>query len=192
MTFILIGIVSLPILLLIFLNLFPNAGLKNKWLFTVPIYSVSALSYILLLSRIFLPNPNFYQELIFKWLPINTSYLQLSFSINNQILILFAAFSTIFALKTLFNYKDRYNLSSDKSHLSMIYQNNITYGFFISGLILLFSNSLLLFYVSQLILSGIIVYQHVYFISSSDRPSNRSLYFIWLIVFDLLFFLAIL
>jgi len=192
MTFVLIGILSLPILLLIFLNLFPNAGLKNKWLFTAPIYCVSALSYILLLSRIIQPNPNFYREIIFKWLPINTSYLQLSFSINNQILILFAAFSTIFALKTLFNHKDGSNLSSDKSHLSTIHQNNITYGFFISGLVLLFSNSLLLFFVSQLILSGAIVYQHVYFISNSDRSSKGSLYFIWLIVFDLLFFLAIL
>jgi len=192
MTYVLTGILSLPILLLIFINLFPHAGLKNKWLFTFPIYSVSALSYILLLSRIILPNPNFYRELIFKWLPINMSYLQLSFSINNQILILFAAFSTIFALKILFYYKDGYSISSDKSHLSMIHQNNITYGFFISGLILLFSNSLLLFFVSQLILSGIIVYQHIYFISNSDRPSNGSLYFIWLIVFDLLFFLAIL
>ena len=192
MTFVLIGILSLPILLLIFLNLFPNAGLKNKWLFTVPIYSVSALSYIFLLSRIIQPNPNFYRELIFKWLPINTSYLQLSFSINNQILILFAAFSTVFALKTLFNHNDGYNLSSGKSHLSTIHQNNIIYGFFLSGLILLFSNSLLLFFVSQLILSGVIVYQHVYFISNSDRSSKRSLYFIWLIVFDLLFFLAIL
>lgn len=192
MIFVLIGILSLLILLLIYLILFPHTGLKNKWLFTAPIYSVSALSYIFLMSRIIQPNPNLYRELIFKWLPINTSYLQLSFSINNQILILFAAFSTIFALKTLLNHKDGYNLISEKSHLSMIHQNNIIYGFFISGLILLFSNSLFLFFISQLTLSGVIVYQHVYFISNSDRSSNRLLYFIWLIVFDLLFFLAIL
>ena len=192
MIFVLIGILSLLILLLILFNLFPSIGLKNKWLFTAPIYSVSALSYIFLMSCIIQPNLHFYRELIFKWLPINTSYLQLSFSINNQILILFAAFSTIFALKTLFNHKDEYNLSSEKSHLSMIHQNNIIYGFFISGLVLLFSNSLFLFFVSQLILSGVIVYQHVYSISNSDRPSDGSLHFIWLIVFDLLFFLAIL
>ncbi|HCL00162.1 MAG TPA: hypothetical protein DHW42_08695, partial [Candidatus Marinimicrobia bacterium] len=180
-------ILFILILIFIFINVRPGIAQKNNRLIKSIIYGFTGLSYIFLFWSIIQHNRDFHLIIQRHWFHLNSTSSQLGFYFDNLSIFLAVTFFTILIIKSVCYV----NNSIEVSKYSTLFTNNIVLLILFAGLLIITSDSLLIFLIAQIVLSIMLFYQYLYRRASEDKFQNGLIYFIQLILFDLLFLIGV-
>jgi len=179
-------ILFILILIFIFINVRPGIAQTSHRLIKSIIYAFTGLSYIFLFWSIIQHNRDFHLIIQRQWFYLNSTTSQLGFYFDNLSIFLAVTFFTILIIKSVCYVNNLIEVSK----YSTLFTDNIVLLILFAGLLIITSDSLLIFLIAQIVLSVTIFYQYLYRRAPEDKFQNGSIYFISLILFDLLFLIG--
>ncbi|MDO9547798.1 MAG: hypothetical protein Q7J65_02395, partial [Candidatus Marinimicrobia bacterium] len=189
MTIILALIFCVLLSLLLINNLAPDFSSKYRRLYTWPIFLFTILTYSLLISQILSGNPHFNIKATCDWLPLGSTNLDMTFFINNPVLIFGTMLATMFLIQIINLYTRQDSKSQPESQNNLAgHQINCIYTLIIAGLLILMADSLLVLFCGMALISGVVIYRNL--LINGGIASLNSL--IWFLIADSIYLIAVL